>query len=71
MKKKKLTIAVMMRSIHNEFSDVMYSGFYDAAEEEEVDIVFLLGAQSPGEDMDFTDDDMDREYVDQLDSVYD
>ncbi len=71
MGKKKLTIAIMMRSIHSEFSEVMYSGFYDAAEEEGVDIVYLLGAQSPGVDMDFTDDDMDREYVDQLDSVYD
>ena len=68
---KKLTIAVMMRSIHSEFSEVMYSGFYDAAEDEGVDLVYLLGAQSPREDMDFTDDDMDREYVDQLDSVYD
>ena len=71
MDKKKLTIAVMMRSIHSEFAEVMFSGFYDAADEEGVDIVYLLGAQSPGEDMGFADDDMDGEYVDQLDSVYD
>lgn len=66
------TIAVMMRDISTEFSEVMYSGFYDAAREAGVDLVYLLGPQSPGEDGDpAAEEDVDGYYVNQLDAVYD
>ena len=68
---KKTTVAVMMRDINSDFSEAMYSGLYDAAREEDVNLVYLLGPQSPGEDRIIEDNDMDNEYVDQLDSVYD
>ena len=71
MDKKKTTVAVMMRDVGSDFSEVMYSGLVDAAKEENVNIVFLLGPQSPGEDKVIEDDEIDDEYVDQLDSVYD
>ncbi|MCR4807264.1 MAG: substrate-binding domain-containing protein [Lachnospiraceae bacterium] len=71
MDKRKTTIAVMMRDVGTDFTEVMYSGMYDAAREEDINIVYLLGPQSAGEDRVFEDDDIDDEYVDQLDSVYD
>lgn len=71
MDNRKTTVAVMMRDINSDFSEVMYSGLYDSAREEDVNLVYLLGPQSAGEDMLIEDDDIDDEYVDQLDSVYD
>ena len=71
MDNKKTTVAVMLRDVGSDFSEVMYSGLADAAKEEDVNTVFLLGPQSPGEDKVIEDDDIDDEYVDQLDSVYD
>lgn len=66
------TIAVMMRDINTEFSEVMYSGFYDAAREAGVNLVYLLGPQSPGEDSDpALEEDVDDYYISQLDAVYD
>ena len=65
-------IAVMMRDINTEFSEVMYSGFYDAAREAGIDLVYLLGPQTPGEDGDpSAEEDVDDYYVSQLDAVYD
>lgn len=71
MDNKKTTVAVMMRDVGSDFSEVMYSGLYDAAKEENVNIVFFLGPQSPGEEKVIEDDEIVDEYVDQLDSVYD
>lgn len=72
MSDKNTTIAVMMRDINSEFSEVMYSGFYDAAREAGVNLVYLLGPQSPGEDGDpSAEADVDEYYVNQLDAVYD
>ncbi len=71
MENKKTTVAVMMRDVNSDFSEVMYSGLYDAAIEEDVNLVFLLGPQSPGEEKIIEETEIDDEYVDQLDSVYD
>ena len=71
MENKKTTVAVMMRDVNTDFSEVMYSGLYDAAAEENVNLVFLLGPQSPGEEKVIEDGEIDDEYADQLDSVYD
>ena len=71
MEKKKITIAVMMRDVYTEISEAMYSGFCDEAYKSGINLVLLLGPQSTGEDMQFEDDGIDREYVDQLDGVYD
>ena len=71
MENKKTTVAVMMRDVGSDFSEAMYSGLYDEAMDNDVNIVFLLGPQSPGEDKLIEDADIDDEYVDQLDSVYD
>ena len=50
----------------------MYSGFYDAAREAGVNLVYLLGPQSPGEDGDPSlEEDVDDYYINQLDAVYD
>ncbi|MCR5355912.1 MAG: GGDEF domain-containing protein [Lachnospiraceae bacterium] len=71
MDDKRMTIAVMMRDVNSDFSEAMYSGMYDTAREENINLVYLLGPQSPGEEMYYTGDDIDSEYVDQLDSVFD
>ncbi len=72
MGEKRTVIAVMMRDINTEFSEVMYSGFYDGARQAGVDLVYLLGPQTPGEDSDTAlYEDVDDYYVNQLDAVYD
>ena len=48
MSDKNTVIAVMMSDINTEFSEVMYSGFYDGARQAGVDLVYLLGPQTPG-----------------------
>ncbi len=60
-----------MRDINSDFSQAMYNGMYDAAGEENINLVYLMGPQSPGEDLYYTGDEIYGEYVDQLDSVYD
>ena len=71
MQDKKPTIAVMMRDVNSDFSEAMYSGMSDEAKEENVNLVFLLGPQSSGDEVYYSGDDIDNEYVDQLDSVFD
>ncbi|MBR6485114.1 MAG: GGDEF domain-containing protein [Lachnospiraceae bacterium] len=71
MDDKSMTIAVMMRDVNTDFSEAMYSGMYDTAKEENINLVYLLGPQAPGEETYYTGDDIDSEYVDQLDSVFD
>ncbi len=71
MDEKSMTIAVMMRDVNSDFLEAMYSGMYDTAKEENINLVYLLGPQTPGEEMYYTGDDIDSEYVDQLDSVFD
>ena len=69
---KRTVIAVMMRDINSEFAEVMYSGFYDGARQAGVELVYLLGPQTPGEDSDVSlEEDVDDYYLNQLDAVYD
>ncbi len=69
---KRTVIAVMMRDINSEFAEVMYSGFYDGARQAGVELVYLLGPQTPGEDSDASlEEDVDDYYLNQLDAVYD
>ena len=68
---KKKTIAVMMRDINSEFSEAMYDGFYAAADEEDINLVYLLGPQFPRNVDDAVRDSIDVDYNYQLDAVFD
>ncbi len=67
---KKKTIAVMMRDINSDFSEAMYDGFYFAAEETEINLVYLLGPQFP-RNVENVIDSIDVDYNYQLDAVFD
>lgn len=70
MKNKHHTIAIMLGDTQSDYSEDLLRGFYKCATEENVNIVFLMGPQTPQYCKDILSCSMEGDYNYQFDTIY-
>lgn len=70
-KRKRYTIAIMLGDTQSDYSEDLLSGFYTCAKEEDVNILFLMGPQTPQYCKDILSCSIEGDYNYQFDTIYD
>lgn len=68
---KRYTIGIMLGHIQSDYSEELLNGFYTCAQEEDVNLIFLMGPQVPLYCSDILDSTNDGYYLYKFDSIYD
>ena len=71
VKNKRYTIAIMLGDTQSDYSEDLLRGFYTCAKEEDINILFLMGPQTPLYCKDILSCSIDGDYNYQFDTIYD
>lgn len=71
MRNKRFTIAIMLGDTQSDYSEDLLRGFYTCAKEEDINILFLMGPQTPQYCKDILSCSIDGDYNYQFDTIYD
>ena len=70
METKRYTIAIMLGDTQSDYSEDLLRGFFTCAREEDVNILFLMGPQTPQYCKDILSCSIDGDYNYQFDTIY-
>lgn len=68
--KKRYTIAIMLGDTQSDYSEALLRGFYTCSQEENVNILYLMGSQMPPYCLDILSCDTEGDYLYQFNTVY-